>query len=125
MSFLFLIKCFVCDLGLHHLPQPRSVGESRTELGARACQFRALQKNKIHLDGGVSRRHRTGKEKLSMKNEGRGADGRREPQFSARYCKRAKKSVSKNNHEIAVRNGTKKNLVLFLKMNLEYKLKPN
>ena len=43
-----------------------------------------------------------------MKNEGRGADGRREPQFSARYCKRAKKSVSKNNHEIAVRNGTEK-----------------
>ena len=49
--------------------------------------------------------------KLSMKNEGRGADGRREPQFSARYCKRAKKSVSKNNHEIAVRNGTKKKLL--------------
>ena len=67
----------MCDLGLHHLPQPRSVGESRTELGVRACQFRALQKNKIHLDGGVSRRHRTEKEKLSMKNEGIGADGNR------------------------------------------------
>ena len=49
-----------------------------------------------------------------MKNEGRGADGRREPQFSARYCKRAKKSVSKNNHEIAVRNGTKKKFSTFL-----------
>ena len=57
----------------HHLPQLRSVGESRLALGARPCQFRALQKRgKIHLDNGVY--SSKAQKKLSMKNEGRGAD---------------------------------------------------
>ena len=73
-SFFF----FMSDLKIsrkisHHLPQLRSVGESRLALGARPCQFRALQKRgKIHLDNGVY--SSKAQKKLSMKNEGRGAD---------------------------------------------------
>ena len=57
----FLLSSFSCQIFKnlarkisHHLPQLRSVGESRLALGARPCQFRALQKRgKIHLDNGV------------------------------------------------------------------------
>ena len=76
----FLLSSFSCQIFKnlarkisHHLPQLRSVGESRLALGARPCQFRALQKRgKIHLDNGVY--SSKAQKKLSMKNEGRGAD---------------------------------------------------
>ena len=97
-SFFF----FMSDLKIsqkisHHLPQLRSVGESRLALGARPCQFRALQKRgKIHLDNGVYSSKAQKKNFLWKTKEGVRRQWR-EPQFSAI----AKGQQKENHHKIA------------------------